>query len=108
MNRKRDHGKIVACPGLKITANAGISWTDQARRVHDLVTTRMLTIAEVAAHPLMHDMGFGTADAVAELVRAKRIFPVWRKNARVVRVYECAIPDFRARCLAGTAAKKVA
>jgi hypothetical protein len=101
MNLKRGDGKILPCPGLKVTVNAGVSWMDSARRVHELASATLLTIEQVAADPRMSEMGFGTYAAAAELVRAGRLYPVFRKNARVVRVFACAIPDFRIRCFSG-------
>lgn len=106
MNQKSANNKILPCPGLKITANAGVSWTDRERHVHDLITARMLTIEDVAASPVMAELGFGTVSAVSELMRSGRLYPVYRKNARVVRVFECGLRDFRARYIAGPVAAR--
>lgn len=98
---------VFPCPGLKITRNAGISWTDSTGRVHDLAGVRMLTLDEVAADPLVADLGFATAPAVGELVRTGRLYPCFRKNARVIRVFACALADFRRRSLGVSAAAAI-
>lgn len=90
---------VVSCPGLKVTRNAGISWTDSTGTVHDLNGTRTLTIDEAADSHDLIDVGFGSYDAARELINSGRLYPVFRKNARVVRVFVCALPDFRRRQL---------
>ncbi len=91
---------IVACPGLTVPRNAGPTWKDSRGNVHDLDRETMLSCDEVAASPLVGGLGFSTVEAVRELIRTGRLYPVFRKNARVIRVYACALPDFRARAQA--------
>lgn len=91
---------VQPCPGLKITTNAGITFTDSTARVHDLAEQRTFTFDEAAADARLRDIGFGSVDAVRELVRAGRLYPVFKKNARVLRVYDCGLTDFKARTLA--------
>lgn len=97
---------VVACPGLTRPANAGASFKDAAGRVHDLATARTLTLDEAAADPRLADLGFATANAVGALVLQGRLYPVFRKNARVVRIFACALDDFRLRSLAPGAAPR--
>lgn len=96
-----DFPGVLECRGLKRTRNAGISWTDSEGTVHDLTrsgtATRTLTLAEVAAAADLVDVGFGTYEAARELYRSGRLYPVLRVNARVIRVFACALPDFRRR-----------
>lgn len=91
---------VQPCPGLKITTNAGVTFTDSTGRVHDLAEQRTLTFDEAAGDARLRDIGFGSVDAVRELVRAVRLYPIFRKNARVVRLYDCGLTDFKARTLA--------
>jgi len=91
---------ILDCPGLKRPANAAPTWTDSVGTVHDLLDARLITYGEAAADPLLADLGFGTEEAIGALVATGRLYPVWRKNPRVIRVYRCALPDFRRRQLA--------
>jgi hypothetical protein len=86
---------IPDCPGLKRRPRT--VWTDAARRRHDLTRARLLTIKEVSTAPVMAELGFTSADELYEMIRTRRLYPVFWKNARVVRVFECALPDFRAR-----------
>lgn len=88
---------VLECPGLKRPLNAPVSWEDSTSRVQDLADARLLTFDEVAADPLVADLGFATAFAVGELVRAGRLYPVFRKNSRVIRVFACGVADFRRR-----------
>lgn len=88
---------VIACPGLEITPKAGVRWTDSVGTAHDLVEERIWSLEQVADEPLVAALGFATAFAVAELVRAGRLYPVFRKNSRVVRVFACAVPDFLRR-----------
>lgn len=90
---------VVDCPGLKRPRNAVPSWTDSAGTVHDLAAARTLTLDEVAATPELVDVGFGSYDAVRELVTSGRLYPVFRKNSRVIRVFACGVADFRRRQL---------
>lgn len=98
---------IPDCPGLKVTRNAGISWTDSAGTVHDLAQARTLTLAEAAAAPELVDVGFGSYEAVRALVTSGRIYPVFRKNSRVMRVFVCGLPDFRRRQIGVTPIAKI-
>ncbi len=94
---------VLDCRGLKRTRNAGISWTDSEGTVHDLTrsgsATRTLTLAEAGDAADLADVGFGTYEAARELYRSGRLYPVLRVNARVIRVFACALPDFRRRQL---------
>jgi hypothetical protein len=100
---ENDAPGVLECPGLKRTRNAGVSWTDSTGTVHDLTlsaaATRTLTLDEAARAPELVDVGFGTYEATRELYRSGRLYPVLRVNARVIRVFACALPDFRRRQL---------
>lgn len=94
---------ILDCPGLKRTRNAGVSWTDSAGHVHDLVRVPLLTYEQAAARADLGDIGFATPRAVAELVRSGRLYPAHRINCKLVRIFACALPDFRRRFVVGGA-----
>jgi hypothetical protein len=90
---------ILECPGLQRPANSAPTWTDSTGRLHDLLTERLITYAEAAADPLLADLGFATEEAIGALVNTGRLYPAWRKNPRVIRIYRCGLADFRRRQL---------
>jgi len=79
---------IQPCPGLR----AGI-FTDSRGQRHDLALEPMLTPKEAAADPRL---GLSVRETL-QLMRTRRLYPVWRKNARVIRTYPCALADYCAR-----------
>lgn len=90
---------ILSCPGLKVTANAGVSFTDCLKRVYDLERQDMLRPKEAAGDARMCGM------PVAEIRRAIRrgeLYPVLRRNRRVILLFDCALTDWRARQLKST------
>lgn len=92
MNKNR----IIPCPGLKITTNAGISFTDSLKRVHDLEREKWFRPKQAASDERLGGM------SVPEVLRAIRdgdIYPVLRRNARVVLIFDCALTDWKARQL---------
>jgi len=91
MNKKRAHGRILPCPGLKITTNAGVSFTDSLGRVHDLEREKVLRPKQAAATLQYHEK------TVLRLIRAGDLYPVFRRNARVILIFDCALTDWRAR-----------
>jgi len=91
---------IPDCPGLHRSPSAPVTFTDSLGRIHDLTTCATLTYGEAAADGRLAHLGFGTTDAVSELVASGRLYPVFRKNARVVYLFDPALTDFRARALA--------
>jgi hypothetical protein len=86
---------LQPCPGLKLSVNAGATFADVFGRVYDLEKEPLLSPEEAAADPRM--AGLYTPEGVVELLRAGRLYPYLRKNARVVRVFACALTDWRAR-----------
>jgi hypothetical protein len=96
MNKKQENGRIVPCPGLKITTNAGISFTDSLKRVYDLEREKTHRPKQAATDPRLVGM------TLAELRRhigAGSLYPVLRINARVFLIFDCALTDWRARQL---------
>jgi hypothetical protein len=89
--------KIPTCPGLKITANAGVFFTDSLGRVHDLERDRVLRPKEAAADPRL---GGAPVSEVLRMVRGGTLYPVFKRNARVILIFDCALTDWRARLLA--------
>ena len=88
--------KIAPCHGLKPTTNAGTSFTDTLRRVYDLERERLLRPKEASAEPRM--AGASTSE-ILRLVRAGELYPVLRRNARVILIFDCALTDWRLRQL---------
>lgn len=88
--------KITPCHGLKPTTNAGTSFTDTLRRVYDLEREKLLRPKEAAADPRM--AGASTSE-VLRLVRIGELYPVLRRNARVILIFDCALTDWRLRQL---------
>lgn len=96
MNKKSADRKILPCPGLKVTTNAGVSFTDSLQRVHDLERDTWLRPKQAAADERLGGM------SVAEVLRAIRdeeLYPVVRVNARVFLIFDCALTDWKARAL---------
>lgn len=104
---------IVDCPGMKITRNAGISFTDHVGRVHDLEKQIKLGPKEAARDPRM--LG-STHIEILALIRRGELYPVFKRNDRVILIFDCALTDWQARQLvsqplrhlAQTRAEKVA
>ena len=94
-------GRLIPCPGLVLDVRRGTLWTDSAGTEHNLDTAGQstLTAAEAAADARLSGLGFATEAAVRELIRAGRLYPVFRKNARVLRIFDLALTDFRRRAL---------
>lgn len=90
-------GSIEHCPGLKVTANSGISFTDSLGRVHDLEREATLRPKQAAADPRLCGL---SPDDVRAAVAAGELYPVIRRNARVILIFDCALTDWRARQLA--------
>lgn len=87
---------IVSCPGLKVTANAGVFFTDSLGRVHDLERSRTVSPKEAAADSRL--CGAPVAE-VLRMIRAGELYPVMKRNERVILIFECALTDWRARQL---------
>lgn len=82
-------GKTPRCPGLK-----GMAFTDCLGRVYDLEREKILSTKEAA-----DDLRLGGI-SIANLHRAIRggdLYPVLRRNARVILIFDCALTDWRAR-----------
>lgn len=89
---------IVPCPGLKVTRSSGVFFTDCLKRVYDLEKEKTLRPKEAAADERL----CGTHPReILRLVRAGKIYPVMRLNARTILIFDCALTDWRARQLGG-------
>lgn len=91
--------RILPCPGLKVTANAGVSFTDCLKRVYDLEKQEMLRPKEAAADVRMCGMPVGE---ILREIRRGGIYPVLRRNRRVILLFDCALTDWKARQLKHT------
>lgn len=89
--------RIVSCPGLKITTNAGVSFTDCLKRVYDLEKEKTLRPKEAASDARM---GGVSPTEILKLIRNRQLYPVLWRNRRVVLIFECALVDWRARAFA--------
>lgn len=87
----------VQCPGLKITSNAGVSFTDSLSRVHDLEREPVLRPKQAAADPRMCGL---TVRDITRAIRQGRLYPVLRLNRKVILIFDCALTDWRTRTLA--------
>lgn len=76
------------CRGLR----AGV-FTDSSGQRHDLAKEKPVSAKQASADARMPD----TPRAVLALVRAGQLYPVRKENARVIRIYPCAIADYWAR-----------
>lgn len=96
-----DYAGIVTCPGLNVHATGAVFFTDSAHAVHAMADPALVTLtaAEAAADPRLSGLGFATESAVRELIRSGRLYPVFRKNTRVLRIFDLALTDFRRRAL---------
>jgi hypothetical protein len=94
---------IPDCPGLSRSRQGAPTFKDSAGQTHDLTTAPTLTYKEAAADRRLAHLGFGTINAIGELVTAGRLYPVFRKNPRVIYIFDPALTDFRTRALAITA-----
>jgi len=90
------HGspRILPCPGLTVTVNAGVTFIDSLRRVHDLANERTLSPKEAASDARLGGM---SAKTVLRLIRRGEIYPILRRNRRVFLVFDCALTDWRLR-----------
>ena len=98
-------GKIYGvqpCPGLSAD---GSHWTDARGALYDLTTAPTLTLDEACADPLLAGLGFATPGSIGAIVLQERLYPVFRLNDRVVRIFHCALQDFRFRQLRPRAAR---
>lgn len=77
---------VQPCPGLR----DGI-FTDARGQRHDLARERRMRPKEAAADPRLQ--GYSVA-AIRALVRTGQLYPVFRRNARVVEVFACGIGDW--------------
>lgn len=80
---------IPACPGLKRTAR-GAMFKDAAGTWHDLGTEKRLRPKEVSADTRV---SLTPAD-VRTLISSGEIYPVFRRNARRIEVFACAVADW--------------
>lgn len=91
-NRRQAAGRfplIPDCPGLKRTAR-GAMFKDAAGQLHDLGTEKRLRPKEVAADTRVAL----TPEDVRGLIAAGELYPVFRRNARRIEVFACAIGDW--------------
>ena len=88
---------LQPCPGLR-----GSIFRDSLGRDHDLTREKPISSKEAARDPRMPD----SPRRVLELIRARRLYPVLRDNARVIRIYPSAIADYWARQCSGARASK--
>ena len=79
---------IQPCTGLR----AG-TFTDCTGARHDLAKEKPISPKEAAADPRLPD----SPRTILHLVRTGQLYPVWRLNARVIRIYPAAIADYFAR-----------
>lgn len=93
--------EVITCPGLSPT---GTTWTDSRGRSHDLEAALTLSPSEAAADSRLFGLGYSTADSVTALIRSGHLYPVFKKSSRTVRIFDPALTDFRARCMAARAA----
>jgi hypothetical protein len=85
---------IVPCPGL-----VGAIFTDALGAAHDLTREKTLRPKEAAADPRL---GGISAKSVRQMITRGELYPVLRRNARMIEVCDCALTDWRARaCTAG-------
>lgn len=94
---------IQDCPGLKITANAGIFFTDCLQRVHDMEQQVWRTPIEAAGDVRLSYLGIRNRDNAAEylriLMRQGELYPIFKRNDRVLLIADCALADLQARHL---------
>lgn len=92
---------IPDCPGFNPRAKPAPTFKDAGGTVHDLFTAKTLTYKEAAADLRLSSLGFGTEEAISELVVAGRLYPVFRKEgSNRVYIFDPALTDFRLRALA--------
>jgi hypothetical protein len=80
---------LQPCPGL----SHGL-FLDATGRAHDLSQQATLTAKEASADPRLAGL---SPSAVLRLVRTGQLYPVFRHNARVIRIYPAALADWWAR-----------
>lgn len=103
LHHARSGGTIEHCPGLKVAA-AGISFTDALGRVHDLEQVATLRPKQAAADSRLCGL---SVDDVLAAIRHGELYPVMRRNARVILIFDCALTDWRARQLASRPLRRV-
>jgi hypothetical protein len=82
---------ILPCPGLR-----GGLFTDSQGRRFDLAHELRKRPKEAAADQRLQ--GF-SEKAIRRLITAGQLYPVFRRNARVIEIFDCAIADWFARQL---------
>lgn len=97
-------GSIEHCPGLHVSAAHAVSFTDSLGRVHDLEREPTLRPKQAAADPRL--CGLSPAD-VRAAIAAGELYPVIRRNARVILIFDCALTDWRARQLTARPGRRV-
>lgn len=89
---------ILPCPGLRVT-RSGSFFTDHHSKVHDLELESTLRPKEAAADPRLCGI---SVIGVRSLIRDRELYPVLRRNARVILIFDCALTDWRARAVQAT------
>jgi hypothetical protein len=87
---------IRQCPGLTVDPETGVCFTDSLQRVYNLEREKTLRPKEAAADARL--CGMPVAE-VRTKVRRGELYPVLRRNRRVVLIFDCALTDWRARQL---------
>jgi hypothetical protein len=80
------------CPGLAIKAE-GLVWVDSLGRSHLLAKAARISVRDVALRIKRSE------DTVWRRIAAGEIYPVIRKSARDVEVFEVAVDDYLVRDL---------
>jgi len=96
--RPVDGGAIEHCPGLKVAAGSGVFFTDSFGRDHDLEREPLLRPKQAAADPRLCGI---SARCVRAAIGRGEIYPVLRRNSRVLLIFDCALTEWRCRRMAG-------
>jgi hypothetical protein len=93
---KSGYPRIEKCPGLGRAESGVVTFTDSLGRVYDLERERTLRPKEAAADDRMSGL---SPWAVRSMVARGELYPVMRKNRRVIMIFDCALTEWRSRGL---------
>lgn len=88
--------RVEKCPGLRRTETGAVTFTDSAGRIYDLERQPVLRPKEAAADERLAGL---SAWVVRAMVARGELYTVFRKNSRVILIYDCALTEWRARGL---------
>jgi hypothetical protein len=101
-SKKEPPSAVPTCPGLTVDPETGVCFTDSLERVYNLEREKTLRPKEAASD---ERLGRPPVKAVLRMIRVGELYPVLRRNARTILIFDCALTDWRARQL-GAARRK--